>query len=147
MPTSLPAGRTARLLALAVGFTALAACANPHAGGAIAIQDKDTRIDVVFGDQDRRVIHDYYRRHRAKGLPPGLAKRSKLPPGIAKQLARADRLPPDVHGRRLPRELERRLPRLPDGYARVRIGTDIVLLDVGTRVVVDVVHVMGSGPA
>ena len=147
MPTSIPTGRTARLLALAVAVTALAACANPHAGGGITIHDKNSRIDVVFGDQDRRVIHDYYQGHKAKGLPPGLAKRGKLPPGIAKQLARADRLPPDVHGRRLPRDLERRLPRLPDGYVRVRIGTDIVLLDVATRVVVDVVHVMGSGPA
>lgn len=130
-----------RLLCLGLAFVSLVACATSPTSGRVTVHDRNARIDVVFGDHDRRLIHDYYRAHKVKRLPPGLAKQGKLPPGIAKQLARADRLPEDLHGRRLPRDLERRLTRLPAGYVRVRVGADVVLLDSGTRVVMDVVHV------
>ena len=73
---------------------------------------------------------------KGKRVPPGLAKKNKLPPGLAKR----DRLPPGLQGRYLPDDLERRLRRLPDKYVRVKVGTDIVLMDRNTRVVFDIIY-------
>ncbi len=118
-----------------------------HGHGSVVVRDGPVSVAVVFSDHDRRYINNYYHeryqeRHRhkkkgkgRKGLPPGLAKRQHLPPGLAKR----DRLPPGLSGERLPRELERKLSRLPEGVVRVRIGTDIVLMDGRTRVVLDMV--------
>lgn len=110
------------------------------AGGGVTVGDRDTRISVGFSTRDRELIRDYYARHRAKPLPPGLAKRDRLPPGLERQMRKGGRLPPGLQGRGLPLELERRLTPLPDGYARVIVGGRIVLQDAGTRVVVDIIQ-------
>jgi hypothetical protein len=118
-----------------------------HGQGSVVIHDGATRVAVVFSDVDRRHIHDYYhsryqQRHRydrrkthVKRLPPGLARREQLPPGLAKR----DRLPPGLSGERLPHALESRLSPLPAGVVRLRIGTELVLMDQHTRVVLDVI--------
>ncbi|MDH5786611.1 MAG: hypothetical protein OEZ16_13535 [Chromatiales bacterium] len=110
--------------------------------GSVSVKDGPVTASVSFSNEDRRHIHGYYselKRHgkkkKSKGLPPGLAKRDRLPPGLAKR----DRLPPGLSGDPLPRELERKLSRLPDGVVRVRVGTDIVLMNGSTRVVLDMV--------
>ncbi len=113
-----------------------------HGGGGVVVQDKESRVAVVFTTGDRRLIHDYYySRHQAKRgkgkkrMPPGLAKREHLPPGLAKR----EHLPPGLSGRSLPHELERQLSPLPQGVSRVRIGAQIVLIDDNSRVVLDVI--------
>lgn len=108
--------------------------------GSIEAGNKHAHVKVVFSDHDRVVINRYYKKHKHKKLPPGLAKKHRLPPGHQKQLSKHGRLPPGLEGRHLPHELERDLSHLPTGYVRVRIGTDIVLLDQKTRVVLDVIH-------
>jgi hypothetical protein len=78
-------------------------------------------VQVVFGERDRRMIHEYWAQPHS-GLPPGLAKRNgNLPPGLEKQLRRNGQLPPGLQKkcRPFPVELERRLPPLPRNYARV----------------------------
>jgi hypothetical protein len=74
-------------LCLALLTSSLAGCVGSGTAGGVSIQDRDTRVDLAFSDQERHLIHDYYRRN----LPPGLAKRSQLPPGLAKRSS----LPPD----------------------------------------------------
>lgn len=116
----------------------LGGCAA-HVGtsGRVVIQDEHARVDIRFSDHDRRLIEQYYHNGRKrKGLPPGLAKRNGLPPGLAKR----DRLPPGLDDHPLPAELEARLSRLPEGYLRVRVGSDIVLMDGKTRVILDVIY-------
>jgi hypothetical protein len=49
-------------------------------------------------------------------------------------------LPPGVAWEYLPADVERRLSRLPDGYVRIVIGTDVAILHTRTRVVLDVVE-------
>ena len=73
------------------------------------------RAMPLFGDHDRGIIHSYY-----SGLPPGLAKRSELPPGLERQLQRNGVLPPGLRAklRPFPAALERRLAPLPSGYRR-----------------------------
>ena len=104
--------------------------------GKVVVRDGNTRIAVSFNEHDRKLIHSYYRKHK-KRMPPGLAKKKKLPPGLQKQIVRNGELPPGLQGRALSRDLERRLSHLPDGYVRLRVGTDLVIMNTATRLVVD----------
>jgi hypothetical protein len=99
-------------------------------------------VRIVFSVHDRDIIRDYYH-DRYANLPPGLAKRGgNLPPGLQKHLERDGTLPPGLQKRvePFPYELERRLPRLPDGYTRVTLGVDIMILDRRTQRIVDIVR-------
>lgn len=108
--------------------------------GAVTVRDEHGRVTLVFSDRDRDEIYRYYRR----SLPPGLAKRDTLPPGLRKQLARNGTLPPGLEGQRLHRDLEMHLSPLPRGYIRLRVGTDVLLLDERTRVILDIVSDIGG---
>lgn len=124
---------------IAAALAGLAGCETTSVGGAVAIHDRDMDLRVVFSDSDRRILRDYYRiDYRA--LPPGLAKKGKVPPGHAYRMRVRQPLPPDVAWGYLPYNLERQLSRLPDGYVRVIIGTDAAIMNVRTRVIVDLVE-------
>jgi len=112
----------------------LSACLTSSPTGRVVVDDGNTRVDVSFNNNDRRLIHEYYNRHR-KRLPPGLAKKGKLPPGLAKR----QRLPRGLSGRHLPADLSHRLSPIPEGYIRLRVGTDIVIMNRKTRVIFDVI--------
>lgn len=97
---------------------------------------------IVFSMHDQEIVRDYYR-DRNSNLPPGLAKRNgNLPPGLQKHLERDGTLPPGLQKRvqPFPEDLNRRLPRLPEGYGRVTLGVDILILDRRTQRIVDIVH-------
>lgn len=122
-----------------VAFVALfiTACQTaPYTSGRVTVHGDNASVSIGFNDYEREQIYKYYRGKKGKRVPPGLAKKNKLPPGLAKR----DRLPPGLQGRSLPGDLERRLRRLPDNYVRVKVGTDIVLMDRNTRVVFDVIY-------
>jgi len=123
------------ILCLALLAASQSGCAAYGTAGQVSVQERGTRVDLAFSDHDRQLIHDYYRRN----LPPGLAKRSQLPPGLAKRST----LPPGLSGERLPKELDDRLSRLPEGYVRLRVATDVILMDARTRMVFDVVKDIG----
>lgn len=101
-------------------------------------RSRDYDVRVVFSDHDRMVIRDYYR-HYYRNLPPGLAKQGKVPPGHAYRMRRHQGVPRDVTWQYLPSDVERRLHRLPEGYVRVVIGTDVGILHTRSRVVLDVI--------
>src|SRR5687767_3783358 len=86
----------------------------------------------VFGDVEQRIIREWFSNGaNLKGLPPGLAKREQLPPGLQKQLARNGKLPPGLEKKihPLPAQLESRLPRLSDGRQRIVLGRNLILLE------------------
>jgi outer membrane lipoprotein SlyB len=89
-----------------------------------------------FSDQERQVIGDCFVNDRA-GLPPGLAKKNHLPPGLERQLQRNGTLPPGLQKRvqPLPGSCEAQLPRLPRDWARVVLSGRIILLDPQQRIV------------
>lgn len=127
-----------RSMFIVAGLAVLATGCATHAltSGRVVVRNGNAEVAISFSERDRALIAEYYGK-RKRRLPPGLAKRrGGLPPGLAKR----DKLPPGLRGDRLPSDLERRLARLPEGYVRVRIGRDIVLLDGRTRVVLDVVY-------
>lgn len=69
------------------------------------------------------------------GLPPGLAKKNGLPPG----LARREILPPGLQKRQLPASLERQLPTR-TRTERVIIDNDVLLIERGTNLVLDILE-------
>lgn len=98
-------------------------------------------IDTLISASERAIIGEYV--HTAKssgqGLPPGLAQREQLPPGLQKQIQRNGTLPPGLAKRELPPDLMSRLPRRPEGQGYRVVGDDVVLIDTATRVILDVV--------
>jgi hypothetical protein len=86
-------------------------------------------------------IHGWYSDH-SSNLPPGLAKKDRLPPGLEKQLLRNGTLPPGLQKRiePCPRDLEHYLPPPPPDCSHVLIGGHVVLLNRKTNVVVDFLH-------
>ena len=79
-------------------------------------------------------------RGRGKGLPPGLAKRDKLPPGLQKQLERNGKLPPGLQKSEFPEDLQAKLGPPKEGTERAIVGNDAVLIDTATNVVLDVIR-------
>lgn len=124
---------------LLAAMAGIAGCEiHPHHGD-VRVHDRDHDVRVVFGDRDRVLIRDYYHNHY-RSLPPGLAKKGKVPPGHAKKLYRSQPVPPGLEWRYLPGDLEGRLSRLPDGYVRVIIGADVGIMNVRTRVIMDLIE-------
>ena len=60
-----------------------------------------------------------------------------LPPGIQKNLARGKPLPPGIAKKHAPSSMLGRLPQHP-GYEWQMAGTDLVLVQIGTAIVADV---------
>ncbi len=113
---------------------------EPTVTGGVTINTERAHASIGFSDSDRAQIANYFQKQsKGKKTPPGLAKRKAPPPGHQKQLDRNGTLPPGLQGRDLPSELEQRLSELPPGYIRLRIESDIVILDQKTRVIMDVI--------
>ena len=108
--------------------------------GSIEAKSSNLGIKLIFSDYDRHLIHEYYGNTKRKKIPPGLAKKKHLPPGLQKQIRKNGKLPPGLEGGNLPYELERKLTSLPENYLRIRVGTDIVLMDGRTRLILDVIN-------
>ena len=126
------------LLAAAM-MPVLVGCEAYPTYGETAVRDPHYSLRVVFTDQDRRLINDYYV-PRYKSLPPGLAKKDRLPPGHAWRARLNQPIHDDARWHYLPNALDQRLTRLPPEYVRVVIGTDVVLMNARTRVVVDILE-------
>jgi hypothetical protein len=98
-------------------------------------RDEDDDGYRSFSARDRRVIRACFSDNYSN-LPPGLAKRDRLPPGLEKQLQRNGTLPPGLQKRvqPLPETCVRQLPRLPGGWVRVVLSGRVILLDSGNRI-------------
>ena len=116
------------LLITAIGC--LVACSPRVADAA------DAGVSVTFSDAEVRIISAWYDDHEPKKR--GKAKRGELPPGIAKNLARGKSLPPGIAMQHLPQELQRALPAMPAGYDRIIVDGKILLVEVATQVIHDV---------
>jgi Ni/Co efflux regulator RcnB len=99
-----------------------------------------------FDQDSRRLVEDYYgSRFRAGKCPPGLAKKHNgcMPPGQAKKWAMGQPVPRDQRFYDLPKELRSRLPPPPPEHRYVRVASDILLIAIGTRMVVDAIEDIG----
>ncbi len=94
---------------------------------AVGRSDGDYRI---FSARDRDEITRCHTGGRS-GLPPGLAKKDRLPPGLERQLRKNGKLPPGLQKRVQPlaSDCQVQLPRLPGGWGRVILGDRVMVLD------------------
>ncbi|MDF1791569.1 MAG: anti-virulence regulator CigR family protein [Thalassobaculaceae bacterium] len=118
--------------ALVVAATVPAFAKNdkaPEHGVAAAAAAGAVLAGVLLSDADRRVITRYFQTHPQPA--------TSLPPGIAKNLARGKPLPPGIAKKAAPQDLSRQIS-IPSGYALETVGTDVVLIELGTRIVADV---------
>lgn len=82
---------------------------------------------------------------RSGRCPPGLAKKQNgcMPPGQARKWQVGQPLPRDVTYYRVPRQLVTEIGQLPSGYRYVRVSSDILLMSIGIRMVIDVIRNLG----
>jgi hypothetical protein len=63
-----------------------------------------------------------------------------LPPGIARKVARGGSLPPGIAKRYLPQGLAGRLSPLDPRYGRLVVGSDVLLVEIATGVILDILR-------
>lgn len=143
-------------LALSCGSVHAKKPENPgHSGQAHAAKAKNNKPAEKHGEDNisyfsserAQRIRDYYVARRSSGsCPPGLARKGNgcLPPGQAKKWQRGHPLPTDVIYYDLPGALLNELGRTPTGQRIVRVGADLLLIDAGTRMVIDALEDLGD---
>ena len=96
----------------------------------------DLSVEVGFSGGEIETIRAWYREH---GYADGRVKgRKTLPPGIAKNLGRGKPLPPGIAKQMLPAGLIERLPPAPEGYERIVVDGRVLLVEVATQIIHDV---------
>ncbi len=128
------------LVTVLVALGSFAVFAKEHGRGRGHGDDDDQgRREYRYSRHDHDEMRGWYRGYRGD-LPPGLAKKDRLPPGLEKQLRRRGTLPPGLRGyvRPCPLELERRLPPPPPDCEHVVIGGRVVLMNRRSFMVLDI---------
>jgi hypothetical protein len=121
------------LLALAAAIPAEAKNKKSTDGGRPSIIDSE---EIAFTASQRTIILDYFASEGSAA-----SSRSKpLPPGIAKKVARGGALPPGIAKRYLPQDLDVRLPPPPIGVERVIVGGDVLLVQISTGAILDMLR-------
>jgi hypothetical protein len=123
-------------IAVATGALLLAVFANT----ALA---REAGVSLVFTEHEIAVIRAYYRDHpvTSSGNQHGKGKPGKsLPPGIAKNLQRGKPLPPGIAKQMLPAGLIELLPRSRNGFERVIVDGKVLLVEVATQLIHDVLQ-------
>jgi Ni/Co efflux regulator RcnB len=96
-------------------------------------------VSVEFSDEEIRIINAWYREHDSSSERGNSKHKHKgLPPGIAKNLGRGKPLPPGIAKRQLPDGLVHALPAPPGGYERIIVDGKILLVEIATQVIHDI---------
>ena len=106
-----------------------------------AEQKHDKKDDVKVAVVDREGHVRVFREYRGS-LPPGLAKRESLPPGLRNQLRERGELPPGLQKRLIPVPAPwvARLPPVPPHHTRYFAGDDFIVIDTRTNRVIAIVR-------
>ena len=94
-------------------------------------------VEVVFSDKEISIIGAWYKDHASSQGKRG-KKAKGLPPGIAKNLAQGKPLPPGIAKQYLPSGLRDILPAPPKGYERIIVDGKLLLVEIATRVIHDI---------
>jgi hypothetical protein len=94
-------------------------------------------VQIVFSAGEIEIIGSWYENHSPRH-GHGKKKAKGLPPGIAKNLARGKPLPPGIAKQYLPSGLRDALPPPPKGYERIIVDGKILLVEIATRVIHDI---------
>jgi hypothetical protein len=113
------------------------ACAPTRADGKFT-STSDKITNAVFSEIERQMITEYFHKHGHSSGTKGHGKPRGLPPGIAKNLRRGKPLPPGIAKQHLPTGLISMLPPAPRGFERIIVGGKIILVEVATQIIHDV---------
>jgi len=123
-----------KLSIYALAATLLLAASSTSVAGDIGIQ-------VEFSDKEISLIRAYYNDHDGQKHNKKKAKGKKsLPPGIAKNLRRGKPLPPGIAKQVLPAGLLQMLPPPPHGHERIVVAGKVLLVEIATQVIHDVLE-------
>jgi hypothetical protein len=111
---------------LFVGTTGAQGQKKPKGTGAAA----QVQVRVEFSARERELIRVYFGEHRPEDVKP-------IPPGIRKNLARGKPMPRGIAKQVLPPGLLEALSER-EGYEVVRVGWDVVLVEVATGIIHDI---------
>ena len=101
----------------------------------------DVGVSAVFSKGEVSIIAEWYSDHGAPSARGKGGKKPKgLPPGIAKNLARGKPLPPGIAKQVLPQGLVALLPTVPHGYERIIVDGKVLLVEVATHVIHDILE-------
>lgn len=106
-------------------------------------EEADSGKKHRFDEHQRTVVQDYFvRQHREGKCPPGLAKKHNgcLPRGQAMKWQVGQVLPGATNWYELSRALEIQLGQAPTGYRYAAVDENVLLLELGTMLVVDVIQ-------
>ncbi len=104
----------------------------------------------AFKEAERQLIKEYFGEYgyvshsddssySGKGKKWKKGKKGKgMPPGIAMNLERGKPLPPGIAKKQLPSGLHSKLPKVPDGYERTIVGNDVLLVEIDTGRIADI---------
>jgi len=129
------------LMSSSLAYAEDAATAVARAGVSAAFDEAEKQIiyryfkDYVKEKDDYAHEHDYDE-HKSKHKKN--KKEKGLPPGIAKKLERGGTLPPGIAKRYLPDDLNHELPPPPHGYEREIVDNDVLLVEVDTGKIADI---------
>ena len=118
---------------------------SEHSEGKSDRNERSERRDH-FEDRHRVAVREYYDgRYRDGRCPPGLAKKHNgcMPPGQAKKWHVGQHLPREVVYYTVPQQLVLQIGSPPSGYRYVRVDSDILLMAIGTRMIVDSIQNLG----
>ena len=137
------------LLALVVGLCACTSMGSistdSHPSATPPSAAPQVGATVVFSADDIQIIRTYYQTSAYADNGKGKGKSKRLPPGIVKKLQRGRPLPPGIAKRALPYDLRSRLSRLPVGYDRYVVAGKILLVELGTQIVRDILTDIAFG--
>ena len=96
-------------------------------------------VSISFGDHESSIIRAYYRDHGVSNSKKNKGRKT-LPPGIARNLHRGKTLPPGIAKQDIPTGLIDLLPPPPRGFERIEVAGKILLVEIATRVIHDVLE-------
>ena len=112
-------------------------------------REREAAQGRAFGKGHEKAVRDFFgNKQNLQGLPPGLAKREELPPGLQRHLERNGTLPPGLQKRLqpLPSSLEQKLPKTPEGVKRGIVNGNVVVIEERTSKILDIIKdVTGGG--
>lgn len=121
-----------RSIAFSLAVTTMLLLSIPTLAGEVG-------VSAVFTDGEASIIRAYYEDRLTHRSGKG-KKQKRLPPGIARNLQRGKALPPGIAKQTLPIGLIELLPPPPRGYERVVLSGKVLLVEVATQVIHDVLE-------
>jgi hypothetical protein len=96
-------------------------------------------VSISFSDHESSIIRTYYRDQGASKSKKNEGRKT-LPPGIAKNLQRGKPLPSGIAKQVLPIGLIDLLPPPPRGFERIEVAGKILLVEIATKVIHDILE-------